>query len=164
MRHLNYLTLTMFIALHMYGQSVDLEHTPSWLNDVPSTPAWWSNVVVKFTNNLSESNCWLHIEKSESSIEHLAAQGISPIRERQELIKYIDHFETFSNLSGYKHKELKLKMASLYSRLGEHQRAAKIFAGIAKNDPRDWVPLQELAQECERAGENEYALQIYIHI
>jgi len=156
--------IASMVASFALGQQVNMVALPKWMESLPSTPDWWSGVKVEFTNNIASSNYWLYIEESESRIDQLVYGGISPVQERRGLIKYISYCEAFPTKSIDQRKDLILKLGGLYSRLGDHQMAAKVFAAVAQQNPEDWVPLQLLAQECERVGDKEYALQTYITI
>jgi tetratricopeptide (TPR) repeat protein len=158
----------MMFAVHTFSQPVsqpdNIGPAPTWMESLSPMPDWWSKVNVTFTNDLPGSNYVFYIKESEDQIDRLVGKGISPVQERRELIKYISLFEASGLPSPSQNEELELRAGELYSRLGEHRRAAKVFAELAKNNPDHWGPLQALAHEYERAGEKEYALQVYNYL
>jgi tetratricopeptide (TPR) repeat protein len=131
------------------------------LEELPPNPTWWPEINVDYTNSAPASNSWLFIKNSEHEIEELVDKGDSSSQQRRKLLKYISAFRSSGLITSNQCLELDLKSADLYSRLGEHQRAAKVYKEIAEQSPEDWVPLRGLAQEYERTEEKKDALQVY---
>lgn len=162
-----WLALLLIFGVSIFPKVVPAEQAslvplPVWLSKVPALPDWWQSVNAEFIETTPKTNCWAHIEECEHRIDGLIKGGIPPTRERRELIKYISLFEASQPPSTNERTTLRLKTASLYSRLGDHRSSAKEFADVANARPGDWVPLQLLAKECERVGDNESALGIYM--
>jgi hypothetical protein len=121
---------------------------------MPAVPEWWSEVTVNYSEGTTLSNKWTRLKEMEASINEMVHKGISPVRERREMIKYL-------NLWRLKDRAIwRIEIAETYERLGDYRRSAREHAEIVSEDPGDLL-LYGLAIEYERVGDREAALQLY---
>jgi len=133
---------------------------PKWVNEVPSTPDWWTNVAVNYNEGNSISNRWSVVKGMETNIEMMVRNGLPPTKERRELAKYLARLSESEHVTHGDQSFLKFEMAMTYERLGDFKWAARDYAELVSNSPRD-VELYCLAVQYERLGNPAAALQIY---
>jgi tetratricopeptide (TPR) repeat protein len=136
---------------------------PPWLNAMSATPEWWSGVAVDYNPADPKSNCWTYVWAAEERIKEDVKRGISPMADRQSLIKYKTLFSDHRDLRPSSRRGLKADIASLYRLLGDHKRAIRELTECMDR-PYDPFLLRDLALEYEIIGEREQALKIYTFI
>lgn len=159
----------MFVGLLIIGftacsartERVAVPPPPQSLRNAPSVPEWWPDVTVNYSSSTSISNGWVRVKQLEALIEQNVREGISPVQERRELIKYLTPFSESTNLPAFSREMFKLKIADAYERLGDYRRAAWELLQIANGYPDGAIVLPSLALQYERLGEKESALQVY---
>ena len=109
-----------------------------------------------------ESDGYEQIKVFQDRIADKVRNGISPLQERRQFIRYLDRLSSSRRFTPAERRRFRLEAVDTYSRLGEHRRAAWEYARIANEDTNDWVALQGLAREYELAGEEKQALGIYL--
>jgi tetratricopeptide (TPR) repeat protein len=157
-------TLLVLALAVVRTERTKIRHTPypaGWLQDRSAIPEWWTPITIDFTNSLAYTNWTSRLAKMEIHIIELAGIGISPVRERQEVIKCASLLRDSPGLPERVRQGLKTTMAYTYARMGDHKTAAQEYAEALKEYPDDAGLTCDLARECECLGDRQQALQWY---
>jgi hypothetical protein len=159
--------VALYFLLYIFCGSVltvQASGLPQWLKDTPRIPEWWSQVNVPFTNEDTSSNKWAVQKAMEQRIKSMVIAGASPTEQRRQLIKYLTLFSGSGSLSPDDRLTEEVEIADIYSRLGDHKRSAKVYADLTADPFTPALTSHYLAIECERVGDNGYALEVYHEI
>jgi tetratricopeptide (TPR) repeat protein len=145
-------------AFHPTGP---LPPPPQWLKEDLPLPEWWDEIVVtNYPEAASYRGKYARQKWMERIISKKVLQGIPPVQERRQLIKYMSLWANSPKTSPSDRSGLMSDMAATYEKLGDYKMAARIYRDEVERTGGE-SGLYSLAFQYERAGDNEAALQIY---
>lgn len=133
---------------------------PQWVENVPAVPVWWSDVSVIYSEESPVQNRITQLREMEIHITEAVRKGLPAVKERRQLIKYLSFWSESPSCRGNDRRVLAGEIADTYAKLGDYRMAAKGYAKIVNDYPRD-VFLYALAVQYERVGDKKSAIQIY---
>jgi tetratricopeptide (TPR) repeat protein len=133
---------------------------PLWVNQLPATPAWWSNVGSDYNEEAAFSNKWSQLKGMEAKVTDMVRDGEPPIQERRELIRYLSAWKESPLLVSKDKELLSFEIAETYEALGEYEYAAKEYSKMVNENPV-FTSVHALAIQYERVDDTNSALMIY---